>query len=337
MEDSKILLPTSVFDAKGSDKLEDRLIICGSTTGIADLNDVKFNWAPPLFKTMVNNHWIPEKVDLTPDKQTRKRMTSAEEEANQNVTSFLIVLDSMQTTALPHIGGFITAPEVKSCYDVQVFQERIHTQAYQYGLQTFYNFAERNRIYNLWRENPLLLARNEFIAKYYQNFIDVPNVGNFKTMLFADYVMEGIFFYTGFRYFNTLASRGIQTEWNKNIDYIERDENTHCNLIIHTLKEVGLSSSDQDELVFVIKTGVEQELNWNSKVIGNNILGMSDASNEGYLKFMANKRARAVGLKNIYTNATVNPYAHLEADKKGNFFETTITEYGQSASGFDDF
>ena len=332
-----ILTQTPVFNASGNDRLEDRKIIGGSTTGIADLNDVKFTWAPPLYRTMMNNHWIPEKVDLTPDKQTRRRMSSAEEEANQYVTSFLIVLDSMQTTALPHLGGYISAPEVKACYDLQLFQERVHTQAYQYGLQTFYNFTERERIYNLWREDTLLLERNLFIAKNYQAFIDSPSVDNFNTMLYADYVMEGIFFYIGFRFFNTLASRGIQVEWNKNITYIERDENTHCNLIIQTIKEIGMTSSDQDKLVNIIKDGIAQELNWNSHKIGNNILGISDVQNEEYLKFMGNKRARAVGLKNIYPNATKNPYAHLEVEVKGNFFETTITEYNQSASGFEDF
>ena len=337
MEESRILLPTTVFNENGSDRISDRKIIGGTTTGIADLNDVKFTWAPPLFKTMMNNHWIPEKVDLTPDKQSRRRMTSAEEDANQHVTSFLIVLDSMQTTALPHLGNYITAPEVKACYDLQVFQERVHTQAYQYGLQTFYSFDQRERIYNLWRENELLLKRNKFIASNYQAFIDNPTDDNFKTMLYADYVMEGVFFYIGFRFFNILASRGIQTEWNKNIDYIERDENTHCNLIIHTSKEVGMTSSDQDKLVTIVKSGVEEELNWNCNIIGNNILGMSDAQNEEYLKFLANKRCRAMGLKDIYPNAKKNPYAHLEVDSKGNFFETTITDYGQNADGWDTF
>ncbi len=183
----------------------------------------------------------------------------------------------------------------------------------------------------------MLLSRNQYIADQYQGFIDTPDLENFKTMLFAEYTMEGIFFYNGFRFFNNLASRGIQVEWNKNISYIERDENTHCNLVIQTIKEVGLSSSDQDRLVTVLKAGIDQELEWNAQVIGDNILGMSNAQNEAYLKFLGNKRARAVGLKNIYPGDIKNPYAHLEVEVKGNFFETTITEYNQSADGFDDF
>lgn len=330
---------TRLFNPQGNDEAVNRAIIGGNATGIANLNNVKYKWASSLFNTMLNNHWIPQKVDLTPDKQTIKACTDDEMFATEHTLSFLIALDSMQTAALPHLGNYVTAPEVKNCFTLQEFQECIHSQAYQYGLQELFSFTDRERIYNLWRDNPTLLKRNQTIADLYHAFVDKPTLSSFKKAICADFALEGIYFYNGFRYFNGLAYQGKLVEWNKNITYIEKDENTHLAFMIHLIKDLNFTSSDMDMLVDVIKRATEQEIEWSCEVYGNRILGRSEVQSEMYTKYLANQRAKAVGLPEIYGGYSVNPYAFLETKKKENFFESTVTEYTQSTAvkGWDSF
>lgn len=336
MEELKI---TRLFNPEGNDEAVNRSIVGGNSTGIANLNNVRYKWASSLFNTMLNNFWIPQKVDLTPDKQTIKGCTDDEMFATEHTLSFLIALDSMQTSALPHLGSYITAPEVKNCFTLQEFQECIHSQAYQYGLQELFSFTDRERIYNLWRDNKTLLERNKTIADLYHEFVDRPTSGSFKKAICADFALEGIYFYNGFRYFNGLAHQGKLVEWNKNITYIEKDENTHLAFMIHLIKDLNFNSSDMDMLVDVIKQATEQEITWSCEVYGNRILGRSEVQSEMYTKYLANQRVKAIGLPEIYGGFNTNPYAFLEAKKKENFFESTVTEYAQSTAvkGWDSF
>ena len=51
-----------VFNSECNDAPENRLMLGGNTTGIANLNSVKYKWASQLYKIMLNNFWIPEKI-----------------------------------------------------------------------------------------------------------------------------------------------------------------------------------------------------------------------------------------------------------------------------------
>jgi ribonucleoside-diphosphate reductase beta chain len=127
-----------VFDPSGDDSLENRQLIGGKATGIANLNSVKFTWASKLYKIMLNNFWIPEKVSLVDDKTTIKELTQDEMIALKNTLSFLIALDSMQTANLPTLSAYISAPEINALLSLQEFQEQIHSQSYQYLLQELF-------------------------------------------------------------------------------------------------------------------------------------------------------------------------------------------------------
>jgi ribonucleoside-diphosphate reductase beta chain len=64
---------------------------------------------------------------------------------------------------------------------------------------------------------------------------------------------------------------------------------------------------------------------------------MSPDNVEQYTKWLANKRLDFLGLKPLYEGVLVNPMKHLEAlqdnnSEKGNFFESTVTNYAQSSS-----
>ena len=330
-----------VFDADGNDSMESRSITGGKSTGIANLNSVKYKWASSLYKIMLNNFWIPEKISLVEDRNTIKELTPDELEAFKNTLSFLIALDSMQTANLPRMSAFITAPEVSAIYTIQEFQEMIHSQSYQYMLQELFPSYERDEIYDYWRTNPLLLKRNKMIASKYQSFIDNPTHDNFKVAVAADFALEGIYFYNGFNFFYQLASRNKVPNVAKMIRLIENDEVTHVSFMNYQVKELFDLQNEKDValLTDTIKEATEQEIEWGKAIYGDKILGISEKSTEEYLKFLANQRSKLVGTGVLYKGFNTNPYAYLDGAKRENFFETKVVEYSQSTavSGWDDF
>jgi len=330
-----------IFNPLGDDTMDGRQLIGGNPTGIANLNSVKYKWASPLYKIMVNNFWIPEKVSLVDDRVTIKELTPDELNAFKNTLSFLIALDSMQTANLPKLADYVTAPEVQAIFTIQTFQELIHSQSYQYMLQELFPTLEREEIYNYWRTNPLLLERNTFIAKQYEKFNDDKTKENFKLALAADFALEGIYFYNGFNFFYQLAARNKVANVAKLIKYIENDEVTHVSFMVSLIREVFdlTLESDKEILRSTIMAAVDQEIAWGHEIYGDRILGISKKSTEDYVKYIANQRCKVIGLGVVYKGFTENPYAYLDQAKKANFFESVVTEYSQSSavSGWDNF
>jgi ribonucleoside-diphosphate reductase beta chain len=335
------LVQRKIFDATGDDSMESRHILGGSPTGIANLNSVKYKWASSLYKIMLNNFWIPEKVSLVDDRVTIKELTADEMGALKNTLSFLIALDSMQTANVPKLGDYITAPEVQSLFTIQAFQELIHSQSYQYMLQELFPNLEREEIYNYWRTNPLLLKRNQFIANQYNKFNEDQTIENYKLALAADLALEGIYFYNGFNFFYQLAARNKIANTAKIISYIENDEITHLSLMVSLIKETFDLNNDTDKEILrsTLMEAAEQEIEWGYEIYGDKILGISKQSTEGYVKYITNQRAKVIGLGVLYKGFTENPYSYLKQAKKENFFETAVTEYSQSTSvsGWDSF
>lgn len=330
-----------VFNEFGNDSIVERKIINGNATGIMDLNSVKYTWAPKLYKIMLNNFWIPEKISLIEDRITIKELTKDELEAFKNTLSFLIALDSMQVVNLPKLSDYITAPEISGLFTIQAFQELIHSQSYAYILQELFPNMEREEIYNYWRTNPILLKRNKFIAGQYQQFSEDKTLHNFKQAIAADFALESIYFYNGFQFFYQLAARNKVANVAKMIKYIENDEVTHVSMFAQIIREIFDLNNEEDRKILIdtLMEAVSQEIEWGTDIYGDRILGISIQSTEGYVKYLANQRAKLLGLGVLYKGFTKNPYEYLNTEKRENFFETKVTEYSRSEAvdGWDDF
>lgn len=339
-----------LFNPEGNDSLLERRIIKGNSTNLFNLNNVKFTWATQLYRTMMANFWIPEKVDLTQDKNDYENLTVPEREAYDGILSFLIFLDSIQTNNVPNISDYVTAPEVNLLLSIQTFQEAIHSQSYQYIIESILPKESRDLIYDKWRDDKILFERNRFIAQIYQDFIEEASDRNFAKVLVANYLLESLYFYNGFNFFYLLASRNKMVGTSDVIRLINRDELSHVVLFQKIIREIKAENPNffqEEEIRMMFQTAVEQEILWTEHIIGNRVLGITTETTEAYTKWLANERLRTIGLAPMYDGFTKNPYKHLErfADTEGdgnvksNFFEGTVTSYNMSSSidGWDEF
>lgn len=318
-------------------------MIDGNTTNLREWNRIKYDWANVLYRTMLNNFWIPEEIALNEDVKQFPYLTSGERNAFDKIISFLNFLDSVQSENLPNLSRYITAPEVSSLLNIQAFQEEIHAQSYSYILDTVTNPVTRDKIYDEWRTDQILLERNKFIANIYQAFSDEPNEHNFLKTIFANYILEGIYFYSGFSFFYTLARQGKMTATATIFKYINRDEVTHLVLFQNIIKELkaerpDLFTSDMiEEFRDMMRTGVENEISWGQYVTNNEILGINNDLIDKYIKYLSNLRLRSVGIEVLYPEITDHPMAWIDGfsninNTKTDFFEAKVTNYTKAAA-----
>ena len=229
------LVKKPLFNPEGDTGILERRMIGGNPTNLNDFNNMKYSWVSGWYRQAMNNFWIPEEINLAPDKKQYGSLPAAERRAYDKILSFLIFLDSIQTANLPTVSQYITANEVNLCLSIQIFQEAIHSQSYSYMLDTICEPQERDSVLFQWKDDEHLLRRNTFIGDQYNRFQQEQTIENFMRVIIANYILEGIYFYSGFMFFYNLGRNNRMPGSVQEIRYINRDENTHlwlfCNIV----------------------------------------------------------------------------------------------------------
>lgn len=336
-----------LFNEFGDIETSKKRMINGNTTNLNDFNNMKYSWVSDWYRQAMNNFWIPEEINLSQDLKDYKKLEEVERIAYDKILSFLIFLDSIQTANLSNINNYITASEVNLCLTIQAFQEAVHSQSYSYMLDTICSPEKRNEILYQWKDDKILLQRNKFIGELYNNFLQEPTEKNLVKTLMANYILEGIYFYSGFMFFYNLERNGKMPGSAQEIRYINRDENTHLWLFRNILKELQIEEPKifteelKAELRIMMETAVNNEIEWGHYVIGDNIQGINKDLITDYIKYLGNIRMSAIGLEEIYDGYTENPAAWVDilADAnsvKTDFFEAKSTAYAKAGALIDD-
>jgi len=334
-----------IYNPESKEKTSERKIFGGDPTGIFELNDIKYNWAYNLWEVMLNNTWFPKEVDMTQDVGDYKRLTDAEKAAYDKVLAQLIFMDSLQTNNLiDNVNPFITSPEINLVLVRQAFEEALHSQSYAVMVDSI--STNSDEIYQLWREDMMLKTKNDAIAKIYQELSVNPNDENIVKAMFANQILEGIYFYSGFTYLYTLARSGKMLGSAQMIRFIQRDEVTHLILFQNMIRAVKRERPDiftkefNDEIYKMFREAVELEAGWGKYITQGQILGLTNDIIEQYIKYLADERLNAVGMEKLYN--VEHPIKWVDDfgkfnDQKTNFFEGNVANYSKGSLDFDDF
>lgn len=337
----------SLFNEFGDTEVSKKRMVNGNTTNLNDFNNMKYTWVSDWYRQAMNNFWIPEEINLAQDLKDYKNLTKDEKTAYDKILSFLIFLDSIQTANLGNINNYVTASEVNLCLTIQAFQEAVHSQSYSYMLDSICSPEERNEILYQWKDDEILLGRNKFIGDLYNSFIENPSLNNFIKSAMANYVLEGVYFYSGFMFFYNLERNGKMPGSAQEIRYINRDENTHLWLFRNLIRELTRELPEVftkefiEELRGMVRDGVENEIAWGKYVIGNRIKGINENLIENYIKYVGNLRLRDLGFEILYPEHTENPAKWVEQYSdpnmvKTDFFEAKSTAYAKAGALIDD-
>ena len=344
-----MLAKKPLFNPDGDTDVRLRRMIGGNTTNLNDFNNMRYSWVSGWYRQAMNNFWIPEEINLSQDVKDYPNLPAPERTAYDKILSFLVFLDSIQTANLPCIGEYITANEVNLCLSIQTFQECVHSQSYSYMLDTICSPTQRDDILYQWKTDEHLLRRNTFIGDLYNEFQKQKDAFTLLKVMMANYILEGVYFYSGFMFFYNLARNGKMPGSAQEIRYINRDENTHLwlfrNMILEMKKELPeLFTPEHIEILKeMLKEGVRQEIAWGHYVIGNQIAGLTKEMITEYIQYLGNLRFTNLGFDPIYPDQTQEPDSMRWVSQYSNanmvktdFFEAKSTAYAKSAAIIDD-
>ncbi|GAA7997740.1 ribonucleotide-diphosphate reductase subunit beta [Helicobacter pylori] len=334
-----------IYNPNSTESVNERKIFGGNPTSMFDLNKIKYQWADHLWKTMLANTWFAEEVSMNDDKRDYLKLSVEEKIGYDRALAQLIFMDSLQTNNLiDNVNPFITSPEINLCLVRQAYEEALHSHAYAVMVESI--SANTEEIYDMWRNDMQLKSKNDYIAQVYMELAKNPTEENILKALFANQILEGIYFYSGFSYFYTLARSGKMLGSAQMIRFIQRDEVTHLILFQNMINALRNERADLftpqliNEVIGMFKKAVEIEASWGDYITQGKILGLTSSLIEQYIQFLADSRLSKVGIAKVY--GVQHPIKWVESfssfnEQRSNFFEARVSNYAKGSVSFDDF
>ncbi len=319
---------------------EDKRVI----NGVADVNQLapfKYPWAWEFFLNANKNHWTPLDINMAQDVHDyHHKLTLEERHVYENVLAYLTTSDIL---AMRNLGLAVmekmTAPEMQIYQARQVYEEALHTWTYQHCIETI--GLDQGEIYNRYRVVPAINGKIQMANRRLESVLrpdvdlsDPDELQNFvMAYTFFAAVFEGCWFYNGFSPIFALQRRGLMKGTAEQLQYIMRDEVLHCAFGIRAVKTIL-----QEENIVLDTQAVQQmweeaeaaEASYAAYILRDPILGYSVEDHTEQFRFIANRRARQLGMNEPFAGAQcrlswLDEQANLRKEK--NFFETRVTEY----------
>ncbi|MCF6189338.1 MAG: ribonucleotide-diphosphate reductase subunit beta [Cocleimonas sp.] len=326
----------SIAPVKASDK---RVI-----NGEADVNQLapfKYPWAWEYFLNANKNHWTPLDINMAQDIQDyHHKLSDNEKHVYENVLAYLTTSDIL---AMRNIGLAVmekmTAPELQIYQARQVYEEALHTWTYQHCIETI--GIDQGEIYNRYRVVPAINGKIQLANKRLDSVMrsdmdlrDPKNLNEFvMAYIFFAAIFEGTWFYNGFTPIFSLQRRGLMKGTSEQLQYIMRDEVMHASFGIRVVKQIMLENDvtlDPQAIRDMWDESEKAEIDYAHYILRKPILGYTAEDHIEQYRFIANRRARQLGLEEPYPNAqNRTPWLDEQANmkKEKNFFETRVTEY----------
>ncbi|PCI69531.1 MAG: ribonucleotide reductase [Piscirickettsiaceae bacterium] len=319
---------------------EDKRVVNGFTD-INQLAPFKYQWAWNYFLNANKNHWTPLDVNMTQDiHDYHHNLTLEERHVYENVLAYLTTSDIL---AMRNIGLAVmekmSAPELQIYQARQVYEEAMHTWAYQHCIETI--GLDQGEIYNRYRVVPQINRKiqlcNERLGSIMRPDIDLSDRAELENFLMSYFffaaIFEGTWFYNGFSPIFALQRRGLMKGTAEQLQYIMRDEVMHCSFGLRVIKQIMLEENiaiDPKAAQDLWEEAEAAENDYAEYLFKNPILGYNKEDHMEQFRFIANRRARSLELPEPFPGAKntltwLDEQANLRKEK--NFFETRVTEY----------
>lgn len=335
----------TIYNPESKEGLNDRRVFGGNSDGMINFTRMKYQWALNLWDTMEANTWFPKEVQMTADAKDYKFLTPVEKRMYDLVLSQLIFMDSLQTNNLmDNINPYITAPEINACLSRQSYEESNHSKSYAVMVESISDSTDL--IYDMWKNDAKLREKNNYIADVYKNLSGDITDEKIVLALFANQILEGIYFYAGFTAIYALGKSGKMLGSSQMIKFIQRDEVTHLLLFQNMINSVRKERPElftaelEAKVRDMFRKAVELEASWGSYITQGQILGFTDGIILQYIQYLADRRLEAVGYKPEYNVKHPIPWVDGYSsfnEQRGNFFESNIVNYSKGSIDFDDF
>jgi ribonucleoside-diphosphate reductase beta chain len=196
----------------------------------------------------------------------------------------------------------------------------------------------------MYREVPSIHAKDVFELQFTQELSNPDFVTGteatdrrFLRNLIGYYIiMEGLFFYVGFVQMLSFGRQNKMTGASEQFQYIMRDESMHLNFGVDLINQIKIENPHlwtaefEKEIIELVDQGVQLEYQYAMDTMPRGVLGLNVEMFSEYLRFIANRRLRQIGIPEQYPGAK-NPFPWMsemiDLKKEKNFFETRVIDY----------
>lgn len=320
-----------LFDPTYVDTLTQPMFF-GEPVNISRFDKQKYPFIEQQCRKQMGCFWIPEEISLENDRDEFNNLPAAAQHLFTSNLLFQSVMDSDQgrgpsLALLPHV----SLPELESFIEVwSFFEGPIHSRSYTHIIRNIYN--NPSEVLDSITEIQELANRAIQSTKYYDEFINYANryqLLGFGThtvngkqytiekeelykrlyfLLMSIYGLEGIRFYSSFAC--SWAFADILNVLKKNakiIKLIARDENIHMALVNFLIRRImdgsegeyfaSIAKKYHDDAIQILKDIVQEECDWADYLFKHgSIIGLNAPILKDYIKFIANRRYKALGL-----------------------------------------
>ena len=349
---------TFVLDAaKAKQAIAAKKVINGKETMFFNILPLKYQWAYDLYKTMKNNHWEPEDIQMQRDIEQWRGSEISDVERwiiKMGIGYFSAAEGIVGDNILHVVREVVTAPEIKLVLGRHAHEENIHADSLVYMISSL--GLNPHECEAMFEDAKTIKDKNHFVvsnSRAMRRDIDLTVLENkqalAKNMFLFGQIMEGTQFYGLFGMILSLYRQNKFMGIGQMFQYTLRDESNHIEVFRNLLMDLVEENPEiwtaefREDLRETMREGIRLEKAFIRDCLPVGAIGLSADEFEDYIDFIADRRLESCGLSPLNEN-TSNPFPWLaemmDIKREQNFFEGRVTEYQTATAletaGYDD-
>jgi len=253
-----------------------------------------------VYDQLIANFWVPERIPLSSDEASWRRMTDTEKEITGRVFTGLTALDTLQAT----VGAVSLLADAETDHEAAVYtviaqQESNHARSYSYIFSSLFQTHDIDRLFEWAEDDPHLNKKAEIVESFYRGS------DPYKKKI-ASTLLESFLFYSGFFWPFYQASRGKLTATANVLSLIVQDEAVHGSYIGSKYQRSirNLSEGERGDLFdFTVDLFLELHRNEEryTEALYDDLGGNVTSQVKSFLKYNANRALQNLGYDSLFS------------------------------------
>lgn len=262
-----------------------------------------------IWQKLIENFWIPEKINLSSDVKTWNTLTDAEKLMTMRVFVGLTTLDTLQG----RFGSVSLMKDARTLFEEAVlanitFMEQVHAKSYSSIFSTLCSTEEINAAFRWASENEQIQKKSAIVLRYYQSTDEGPKARLRRKA--ASTLLESFLFYSGFYLPLNFAGQAKLLGTADIVKLIIRDESVHGYFIGQKFQEefALLNDEDKEEIqdwVYDLLTELYENEELYTQEVYDEVGWTEDV--KVFLRYNANKALQNLGFDPLFPHEAPNP------------------------------
>jgi ribonucleoside-diphosphate reductase beta chain len=314
------------------------------------------HWALELWEKGCANNWMPQTIDMSADIEQWRNQNLLSDDERLIVKRTLGLFSAGESLVSNSITDaeckYITDGACKQYLLRKAFEESLHNYTVKmcveaYGLSV-------DEVAQAYKNIPTISKMEKFLSNILYHFDDQEfditkkefQQIYLKNMFAIVLICEGTWFFPNFALVMSLGRQNKLIGLYDQVKYTIRDESVHVEFGVEFINQAKRDYPNlwtqkfQNELVGLMKEGVQIGREYAEDILPNGILGVNADMLNQYIEYLANDRLRSVGLEPQFAGDK-NPFPFLcetqDADSMSAFFERREKNYRNASVLEDDF